>query len=258
MTDWNLILASDLPYLSEHWIDGLLARALRSKVQAFVPRNLRGLEPLAAVYRRDSRDLLAEAFRAGVRKVTDALARISVETEALEDVGAFEHNELVLKNMNTPGTSKRPERGGMQENSTRKITSGIRSSGHRCYAFFARINDKPVTAEEANDRHPHFPGEFHRCAGKGPAPRATGPVKRIASSRQTGRRSLDAQAGADEPHQSRLCRKHHRPSLRSTVSRFDASRSPHRKALRGRSSLLRIAAKNSYRDPPKQVEPASR
>ena len=102
LSHWNLILASDLPYLSEDWIDGLLARALRSKAQAFVPRNLRGLEPLAAVYRRDSYDLLAEAFRGGVRKVTDALARISVETVALEDLGAFERNDLVLKNMNTP------------------------------------------------------------------------------------------------------------------------------------------------------------
>jgi molybdopterin-guanine dinucleotide biosynthesis protein A len=100
-TPWNLILACDLPYLTGEWIDLLLSRALQSDAQAFVPRTPGGLEPLAAVYRRDAYAPLAEAFRKGVRKVTDALAMIPVETFALEDFEAYEHNDLVLKNMNT-------------------------------------------------------------------------------------------------------------------------------------------------------------
>ena len=101
-TPWNLILACDLPYLTGEWIELLLSRALASDAQAFVPRTPRGLEPLAAVYRRDAYAALAEAFRKGARKVTDALAMITVETFALEDFGGFAHNDLVLKNMNTP------------------------------------------------------------------------------------------------------------------------------------------------------------
>ncbi len=101
-TPWNLILACDLPYLTTEWIDMLLARALRSDAQAFVPSTPRGLEPLTAVYRRDAYVPLVEAFRKGVRKVTDALAMIPLETFALQDFEGPEHNEQVLKNMNTP------------------------------------------------------------------------------------------------------------------------------------------------------------
>ncbi len=98
---WNLIVACDLPYLTAEWIEVMLARAMKSHAQAFVPRTREGLEPLAAAYRRDAYEALAEAFRKGVRKVTDALAVISVETFEQEDFGKSGQNGLVLKNMNT-------------------------------------------------------------------------------------------------------------------------------------------------------------
>jgi molybdenum cofactor guanylyltransferase len=106
---WNLILACDLPYLTAEWIELLLSRAVQSNAKAFVPRTSEGLEPLAAVYRRDAYAPLAEAFRKGVRKVTDALARIPVETIALQDSTVGAQNGLTLKNMNTPEEFKAAE-----------------------------------------------------------------------------------------------------------------------------------------------------
>lgn len=100
-TPWNLILACDLPYLTREWIELLLSRALRSDAQALVPRTTGGLEPLAAVYRREAYTPLAEAFQKGVRKVTDAFAMIRVETIALTDLADLDYSDLVLKNMNT-------------------------------------------------------------------------------------------------------------------------------------------------------------
>src|SRR5205085_12446572 len=50
--EWNIILACDLPYLTTEWLDWLLARATVSRAQAVVPRTGRGVEPLAAAYRR--------------------------------------------------------------------------------------------------------------------------------------------------------------------------------------------------------------
>ena len=99
---WNLILACDLPYLSTEWINVLLARALKSGGQAFLPCTSRGMEPLAGVYRKDASEELARAFKEGVRKVTDALARISVETVSGEDFGNEDESGLALRNMNTP------------------------------------------------------------------------------------------------------------------------------------------------------------
>jgi molybdenum cofactor guanylyltransferase len=106
---WNLILACDLPYLTGEWIAMLLSRAVQSGAQAFLPRTPGGLEPLAAVYRRNAYAPLAEAFRKGVRKVTDALALVPVETIALQDFGGLEQYGLVLKNMNTPEDFKSAE-----------------------------------------------------------------------------------------------------------------------------------------------------
>jgi molybdopterin-guanine dinucleotide biosynthesis protein A len=99
---WNLILACDLPYLTGEWIVVLLSRAVQSDAHVFMPRSPGGVEPLAAVYRREAYAPLAEAFRKGVRKVTDALVMIPVETIALADLGGLEHNYLALNNMNTP------------------------------------------------------------------------------------------------------------------------------------------------------------
>ncbi len=106
---WNLILACDLPYLTAEWIELLLSRAVQSNAKAFVPRTPEGLEPLAAVYRREAYAPLAEAFRKGVRKMTDALAMIPVETIALQDFTVAGQNSLTLKNMNTPEDFKAAE-----------------------------------------------------------------------------------------------------------------------------------------------------
>jgi len=122
---WNLILACDLPYITEEWIELLLSRAVQSNAQAFVPRTPGGLEPLAAVYRRDAYAPLAEAFRKGVRKVTDALAIISVETVALKNFRGFEHNDLVLMNMNTPEDFNSAERWWSSEGSQK--LAGLKS-----------------------------------------------------------------------------------------------------------------------------------
>jgi len=107
---WNLILACDLPYLTGEWIDKLLSRVLKSSALACVPRAPGGLEPLAAVYRREAYAPLAEAFRKGVRKITDALATISLETIEMEELGGPEHGGLVLRNMNTPQDFKAAKR----------------------------------------------------------------------------------------------------------------------------------------------------
>src|ERR1700687_988958 len=50
---WNLIVACDLPYLSAGRLNWLLSRTLRSRGEAIVPRTQRGIEPLAAVHRRE-------------------------------------------------------------------------------------------------------------------------------------------------------------------------------------------------------------
>ena len=99
-TDWNLILACDLPYLTGEWLDWLLARVVVSGGQIIMPRTAEGLEPLAAVYRRECSEQIIAALHRGVRKVTDAMEQFRIEFVSERDWGHIDPSGRVLRNMN--------------------------------------------------------------------------------------------------------------------------------------------------------------
>jgi molybdopterin-guanine dinucleotide biosynthesis protein A len=99
---WNLIIACDLPYFSRAWLDWLLSRAILSRRQLVIPRSARGLEPLAALYRRECGGPIAAALDRGVRKVTDAIGELRMEVVHPGEWRRLDPGALVLKNMNTP------------------------------------------------------------------------------------------------------------------------------------------------------------
>jgi molybdopterin-guanine dinucleotide biosynthesis protein A len=101
-SEWNLILACDLPYLSGEWLDWLLARALVSNEQILMPRTEGGLEPLAAVYRRQCAAPIIAALERGVRKVTDAMEQCRIEFVTELDWRHIDPAGRVLRNMNAP------------------------------------------------------------------------------------------------------------------------------------------------------------
>jgi len=99
---WNLILACDLPYLTAAWVDWLLVRAAGSSAQVVMPRTSRGLEPLAAVYRKECAAPIVSALERGVRKVTDAMADFHLEYPVESEWKEFDPEGRVLRNMNAP------------------------------------------------------------------------------------------------------------------------------------------------------------
>jgi molybdopterin-guanine dinucleotide biosynthesis protein A len=101
-TDWNLILACDLPYLSREWVAWLLARTNVSSAQIIMPRTEGGPEPLAAVYRRECAEPIIAALRRGIRKVTDALAQLRTEFATEREWHQIDPDGRVLRNMNSP------------------------------------------------------------------------------------------------------------------------------------------------------------
>ena len=100
-TIWNLILACDLPYLTTEWLDWLLARAMDSSRQIVMPRTSRGLEPLAALYRRECAVPIVASFGRGVRKVTDAMHEFGIEFVSEQDWKDVDPHGHILRNMNT-------------------------------------------------------------------------------------------------------------------------------------------------------------
>jgi molybdopterin-guanine dinucleotide biosynthesis protein A len=101
-TDWNLILACDLPYLSREWVAWLLARTSASSAQIIMPRTEGGPEPLAAVYRRECAEPIIAALQRGVRKVIDAMAQLRTDFVTEREWHHIDPDGRVLRNMNSP------------------------------------------------------------------------------------------------------------------------------------------------------------
>jgi molybdopterin-guanine dinucleotide biosynthesis protein A len=104
--EWNLVVACDLPYLTKPWLEFLAQRARACKpsagVDAVVPMNERGAEPLCAMYRKCCEPAFREALESGTRKVTNGLARVRVEYLEPAEWKSFDSDGLLFKNMNTP------------------------------------------------------------------------------------------------------------------------------------------------------------
>jgi molybdenum cofactor guanylyltransferase len=101
-SEWNLVIACDLPYLTREWLGYLAERALESDADAVVPMNELGIEPLCAMYRKRCDAAIREALDGGKRKVTDGIARLRTEFVEPDDWKAFDSDRLLFKNMNSP------------------------------------------------------------------------------------------------------------------------------------------------------------
>ena len=101
-TEWNLIVACDLPYLTCSWLQFLARRARQSVADAVVPMSERGAEPLCAMYHSRCEPAIRGALEQGTRKVTEGLVRVRVEYLEPTDWKCFDSDGLLFKNMNTP------------------------------------------------------------------------------------------------------------------------------------------------------------
>jgi molybdenum cofactor guanylyltransferase len=98
----NLMLAVDMPFVSDHLLTYLFATAEESGAVITVPRTARGLQPLCAVYRREFASAADRALRAGKYKVDavfDGLSISIIEESELEKAG---FSERKFFNVNTP------------------------------------------------------------------------------------------------------------------------------------------------------------
>jgi molybdenum cofactor guanylyltransferase len=99
---WNLVVACDLPYLTAEWLHFLVARALASTADAVLPMNALGAEPLCAMYHKRGEPAIRAALESGIRKVTDGLQNLRVETIPPAEWKAFDSEGMLFKNMNLP------------------------------------------------------------------------------------------------------------------------------------------------------------
>jgi molybdopterin-guanine dinucleotide biosynthesis protein A len=102
VTELNLMLAVDLPFVAPEFLGHLVLRARESGAMVTVPRAGGGLQPLCAVYRRGFADAAEQSLREGNNKIDSLFA--GVETCVVEEgelVGAGFSVEM-FRNLNTP------------------------------------------------------------------------------------------------------------------------------------------------------------
>jgi molybdopterin-guanine dinucleotide biosynthesis protein A len=108
--EWNLVVACDLPYLTQPWLEFLVARARQSRADAVLPINFNGAEPLCAMYHKNCEFALRSALENGIRKVTEGLARVRLERIEPEEWREFDADGSLFKNMNSPADYEEAKR----------------------------------------------------------------------------------------------------------------------------------------------------
>jgi molybdopterin-guanine dinucleotide biosynthesis protein A len=99
---WCLIVGCDMPFLTREWLTYLNDRALESSAAVVAPQSSLGLEPLCAYWHTRATGKLQYAFEDGVRKVTDAMKRVSMRIVDENEWKRFDTVGRLFWNMNTP------------------------------------------------------------------------------------------------------------------------------------------------------------
>lgn len=99
---WCLIVGCDMPFLTREWLRYLKEHALASSASMVVPQSAAGLEPLCACWHTEATGKLQYAFEDGIRKVTEAMKRVSMEVVDERDWARFDKSGRLFWNMNTP------------------------------------------------------------------------------------------------------------------------------------------------------------
>jgi molybdenum cofactor guanylyltransferase len=99
---WGLIVGCDMPFLTSEWLTYLKERALASSAVVVTPESAAGLEPLCSCWHTAAAGKLQYAFEDGIRKVTEAMKRVSMEIVDERDWARFDKSGRLFWNTNTP------------------------------------------------------------------------------------------------------------------------------------------------------------
>jgi molybdenum cofactor guanylyltransferase len=101
-SEWNLMLAVDLPLVNQPLLSYLVARAQKSDATVTVPKVGGGLQPLCAVYRSAFAELAKRSLEAGENKIDRLFARVKTQTIEEEELLRAGFSREAFRNVNTP------------------------------------------------------------------------------------------------------------------------------------------------------------
>lgn len=101
-TDMNLLLAVDLPLVSEALLRFLVRRAEKTAALATVPRTSDGWQPLCAVYRRAFAEPAGLALSQGRNKVDALFDQVLLDVVGERELADAGFSPQAFRNINTP------------------------------------------------------------------------------------------------------------------------------------------------------------
>jgi molybdopterin-guanine dinucleotide biosynthesis protein A len=101
-TDFNLILAVDLPFLDTRFLQYLIAESESTDAVVTVPQAADHLHPLCAVYRRQFLAAAEPALAQGRNKLDALFSEVRVRIIIEEELRAAGFAPTIFRNLNTP------------------------------------------------------------------------------------------------------------------------------------------------------------
>lgn len=97
----TLVLACDMPFVTPA-LFRVLAAPDRAYADVVIPRTVRGVEPLCAVYAKACAAPILERIRRGALQASDLLGDVRVSEIGPDVIAAIDEDGLLFTNVNTP------------------------------------------------------------------------------------------------------------------------------------------------------------
>ncbi|MGH9530730.1 MAG: molybdenum cofactor guanylyltransferase [Terriglobales bacterium] len=101
-TDFNLVLAVDIPFVERRFLDFLISDALTGEAEVTVPRTEGFLHPLCAIYRRGFAAVSEKALIRGQNKIDTLFASVRTRVIEEEELTHLGFRSDMFRNLNTP------------------------------------------------------------------------------------------------------------------------------------------------------------
>jgi len=111
-TQWNLILAVDIPLVEPRFLEYLAEQAGSSEAVVAAPLAEGRAQPLCAIYRKEFAALAEASLRAGRNKIDPLFAKIRTRLIEPEELAREGFSEQMFRNLNTPEEFSRASQGG--------------------------------------------------------------------------------------------------------------------------------------------------
>lgn len=113
-TEFNLVLAVDMPFVEPHFLEYLLQQAAHSEALAVVPKTRDGYQPLCASYRKEFEAAVEKALAAGQNKVDALFAPAITRVIDEKELAKLGLPDTMFRNLNTREDYERAKGAGTQ------------------------------------------------------------------------------------------------------------------------------------------------